>query len=243
MLCIRYDKITHVLSATQTMMERLKSKAPGIRGITIDSVLRGKHIAALSRHGIHVINHPHAKSNPNAAKQGRFAPGREERIKHVRTLVHQHPHHTHCEHPILLNGGQVCQEILNAEGNCELQPLRHTGLKTQTLHDNTTVSRVSYELTCRDTTLTLYLRLDKAGTNEYDTARAESARLYPVGSHEFNTIYGWRNRSESVHARIKNTMPRVPAYGKNRQTLFILGTQLINNVVSNYMWPTPDPPT
>ncbi|MEI8081665.1 MAG: hypothetical protein WCI74_07460, partial [Actinomycetes bacterium] len=75
--------------------------------------------------------------------------------------------------------------------------------------------------------------LDDHGDNDITGwSRADLLRFYPTNTSQFGVVYGYRNRTESVHSQMKRGMPRIPAYGVTRQTLYILGYLIGHNAVA-----------
>jgi hypothetical protein len=61
----------------------------GMRGLLYDSAIRGPVVTALQRHGVIVVNHPHAASNPDGGAGNRLNPSRVEKsqLRHIHTHV------------------------------------------------------------------------------------------------------------------------------------------------------------
>ena len=61
------------------MPQLLDLSKGGIRGLLVDSAVRGLAVTTLHRQGIRVINYPHAQSNPGGGAGRRLDPGRVEK--------------------------------------------------------------------------------------------------------------------------------------------------------------------
>lgn len=219
-------------AASEQLLNQLKEEAPGLRGAVSDSAFRGPHIRRLTRRGILILNHPVAAKNPNRLAGGRYADGRVERTHKIRTVTHKGAHGYECRHTIHLHGSNPCQEVPDATGETILKPLVAVGYDHRDLK-NGHVFYLKVAIECRRGNFTELIRLDKAGTIDIaHDARADLARFYPVGSPQFDLLYGRRNTSESFHAKMKRTMPRIPAYGRTRQDLFMLSYQVANNAIA-----------
>jgi len=219
-------------AASERLLNQLKKAAPGLRGAVSDSAFRGPHIRRLTRRGILILNHPVAAKNPNRLEGGRYADGRVERTHKIRTATHKGAHGYECRHTIYLHGSNPCVEAFDENGDTTLVPLVPVGYDhRQTKSGHVFYLKVAVE--CRRGNFTELIRLDQAGTSDVaHAARADLARFYPVGTPQFDLLYGRRNTSESFHAKMKRTMPRIPAYGRLRQDLFMLGYQVANNAIA-----------
>jgi hypothetical protein len=90
----------------------------GMKGVIVDSVIRGRVLESLSRDGIVVVNYPHAQSNPNRSEGGRHAEGRIERTIEVDIVTHKvRGKSSPCEHPLLMVGSVPCTRTLDDSGN------------------------------------------------------------------------------------------------------------------------------
>lgn len=218
-------------ATTVNLLETMKAEAPGIRGVTIDSVANGTHIKKLLEIGMFVINHPHAAANPDSATKGRYNKNRREQTHSLKTITTES-----CQHCLVLKGTQPCEEVLTVDGKYDLKPLESSGVKKQTLANGTFVYRTTFIVPCPYGNHEYLLRLDIPAADEAPNNRAALARVYTVDSPEFKQIYGCRNYSESMHAKIKRRMEKIPAKTKQRQILFMLAAQLSINAESDYMW-------
>lgn len=219
--------------ASTLLLKQLKRDAPGLRGAVSDSALRGTHIQELLRIGLITLNHPVAKANPNRLVGGRNAKGRKERTHKIRTVVHEGANKVKCRHTIFLHGSNPCVEEMDAAGNKILTPLVPTGYDERVNKNGSHVYYLEALIECRRGNLNILIRLDQPGRVDVkNQSRADLARFYPVGSPQFDYLYGRRNTSESFHAKMKRTMPRLPAYGRVRQDLFMLGYMVANNAIA-----------
>lgn len=220
-------------AASEYLLHELKKDAPGLRGAVSDSAFRGTHIKRLTRAGVIVINYPVAAANPNRESGGRLAEGRVERTRKVRTHTHKGRDGRVCRHVLHVVGSVPSVEAIDAEGNTILMPLAPSGYQS---HINADGSHVFYLVTtieCRRGNTRVLIRLDDHARGDIQGwSRADLVRFYPVGTPQFDYLYGRRNTSESLHAKMKRTMPRLPAYGRTRQDLFMLGYQVANNAIA-----------
>lgn len=240
-LILDYDHVTpkpgkqqgDEAATSEAMLHELKDRAPGLRGNTSDSALRGGHNARLLNHDVITINHPVAEKNPNRKTEGRFGEGRVERTHKIRTVEHARTNGQPCIHTIYLVGSVPHQESIDGEGNVILQPLIATGYKSAKNDDGTCRWYQEINVECRHGDFDAYIRFDAPGRNDVkNLSRADLARFYPTNSPQFGYIYGRRNSSESMHSKMKRTMPVLPAYGARLQSLYMLGYMIANNAIS-----------
>lgn len=210
----------------------------GIKGIVTDSVMRGKHHESLLNQGIILTSYPHAARNPDGNLEGHNSETRVEQTRKIK--VHRHGPHDDCEHDIWMNGSVPTSETVNLEtGELIYTPLRATALKTtKSPKTGKYQFRLEVEVPCvHYGTFKTFIRLDAPQADDLDQrlSRAELARAYPTGTEAFDEIYGWRNQTESMHSQLKSKMRRLPAYGAKKQTLFVLGAQIMTNALSVYV--------
>lgn len=235
------DEAQAILKATNALNELTTYSTTGkqgIKGIVTDSVMRGKHHVKLLEQGIILTSYPSAAKNPNATEEGRLNNTRVEKTRKIK--VQRHGPHEDCEHDIWLQGSTPTSETVDFEtGELAYTPLRPTGLKvTKSPKTGKYGFRLEVSVPCPHYgEFKTYIRLDAPQADDLDQrlSRADIARAYPAGADAFEEIYGWRNQTESMHAQLKNKMRRLPAYGAKKQTLFVLGAQIMTNALSVYV--------
>ena len=222
-------------AATITSTLRLKEELPGLRGVIVDSILRGKHLTHLAGHGVIVTNYPHALSNPKARKGGRFAKGRIDKRTQLRTLTHKRPNKRTCSHTLVTVGGVLYQPVLDDEGNEVLQECPVTGYTQRRNPSGEHRYYLRVKVPCKHGDLTTDLPLyheDNSPGAVHGINRGEHLRFYPPNTANFHALYSRRNDSESFHQQIKRRLTRLPAYRTNRQMLFLMGMALLNNAAT-----------
>jgi hypothetical protein len=95
----------------------------GMKGLLVDSVIRGRDVIDLHRDGIIVINYPHAASNPDGGPGKRLNPTRREKSALRTIATHLDTNGDPCEHPIYANGGELVQLLTAANGTDIIQVL------------------------------------------------------------------------------------------------------------------------
>lgn len=210
----------------------------GIKGLVTDSVMRGKHHESLLNQGIILTSYPHAAKNPDGNLEGRNSETRVEQTRKIK--IHRHGPNDDCEHDIWMNGSAPTSETINLEtGELIYTPLRTSALKTtKSPKTGKYQFRLEVAVPCvHYGEFKTFIRLDAPQQDDLDhrLSRPELARAYPAGTEAFDEIYGWRNQTESMHSQLKNKMHRLPAYGAKKQTLFILGAQIMTNALSVYV--------
>lgn len=147
--------------------------------------------------------------------------------------------HTHtangrqCRHVLRMEGSVPVQETYDAVGDVTLQALDPVGYVHRHNRDGSHTYYLKCRVACRRGDTETLIRLDDHADGDLQGwSRAELARFYPVGTLQFDYLAGRRNSSESLHSKMKRTMPRLPAYGAAAQELFILGYQIANNAIA-----------
>ena len=219
---------------TVTAVLNLKQIASGVRGVIVDTVLRGNHIKTLARNGIITVNIPPAAENPDRQTQGRNSENRVERIQYLRTHEHTLPNGHTCKHRLHTAGSAIHQERYDDEGNTILVRLPNaiTGYDRPNA-DGSSRWYVEYPVPCPHDDTTVAVRIDGPGRADSKAwSWTDLMRFYPVGSPQFGLLYGRRNATESVHRQYKRKAERVPAYGYTRQLLFVIGYIATHNAVA-----------
>lgn len=219
---------------TVTTLLNLKQDAPGMWGVISDTVLRGDHIKTLARAGITTVNIPPARENPDRKTKGRNNNKRVERTQYLRTHRHTLSSGVVCEHRIHTVGSLPHQERYDDEGGTVLVPLPNASTgKAIRNADGSYRWYVAYQVPCPHAATHVWLRIDGPGdADSKGWAWTDLMRFYPVGTPQYGLLYGRRNATESVHNQYKQKAPRVPAYGRIRQTLFVIGYIATHNAVA-----------
>lgn len=217
------------------MVTQLKSEIPGLRGLVVDSVIRGHRVLDLAERGVHVVNYPHAQANPNRAGNKRLAPDRIEKSHKITTASHLRPNGRPCKHDLYAEGGQVMTGSLDASGKLVMVPVEVSKYEERRSRKGTYKYYFVLQLRCAHGYFEHRIGLFHTAEGELDFNRGEYLRLYaPKGEH-FNAVYGRRNDTENSHANFKSRMPRMRAYGEQAQTMIVLGLMLQENVVTAYV--------
>lgn len=107
-------------------------------------------------------------------------------------------------------------EAFDEEGAEILQPITPIGYQQRSNKNGTHAAYLQVQISCHRGDLTELIRIDKPARGDVQEAnRANQARLYPVGTKQFDFLYGRRNTSESFHNKMKRTMPRLPDLRKS----------------------------
>ena len=214
---------------------RLKEQMPGLRGVIVDSILRGTHLTELADRGVLVTNYPHALTNPKAAKEGRWGAGRKEKSKKLRTITHQPRRGQTCTHTLIAEGAVLKQPTFNATGHKVLTDCEVTGFESRRNPSGAHRYYLNIKVPCQHGDLAVTIPLYHEDNDKFaikDINRGEYLRFYPPGTPQFQALYGRRNDSESFHRQVKRNLTRLPAYRARRQVLFVLGMSLLNNATA-----------
>jgi hypothetical protein len=199
----------------------------GLKGVIVDSVVRGSLVAELDREGIVVVNHPHAKANPKRSKGGRHAEGRIERSVELPPMTHMTPHGTTCEHTLVMSGSVPYTRALDDEGNetfVELEVVE--GLQRRN-KSGVRRSYHYYKVPCIHGPFQHTHRLypdDGSAINH-----GEVTRFYPTNTPQFHNLYGRRNATESWHAELKRIRRRPPVRGMAMQSFYLSCLTVLQN--------------
>ena len=240
-LILDYDPVTgetktgigDEAATTLDITRRLRAHLPGMKGLIVDSVLRGKHITDLADDGLLVVNYPHAASNPNRRTGNRHAIGRIEKSTKVHVHTHKRKNGTVCEHHIHVSGTVYHQVTFDALGQETLQPLDVTAVEHRVNADGSHRWYHLLAVPCQygDTKARIALfhdpRKNTAGIRIRN--RGEYLRAHPTNTPQFTVLYGRRNDTESLHNQVKKYLPKMPAYGVPAQSLYLLGMVIAHN--------------
>lgn len=202
----------------------------GLKGVIVDSVIRGKVVSELARQGIIVTNYPHAKSNPNRSQGGRHAKGREERQIELSPMSHEARGKKCCEHALIYVGSVPHTRVSDIEGQETLVELKTTGGFLRKNRDGSSRSYHKYLVPCIRGEFQHVQRLfpeDESGINY-----GEVNRLFPTNTDQFSALYGRRNDTESWHAEFKRRGNRLPVRGMRLQSVYAAGLLISSNAIS-----------
>ena len=191
----------------------------GLKGVIVDSVIRGKLVAELDREGCIVVNYPHAKSNPNRVTGGRKAEGRVERTVELPAMTHATKGSACCEHALVMVGSVPHTRMVDAEGDEQLVPLTIAKQTRRQNKDGSWRSYHVYKVPCIRGNFRHTHRLFPV--DETTINHGESTRFYPTDTDEFAGLYGRRNATESWHAELKRRRRRLPVRGMAMQSFYL----------------------
>ena len=205
-----------------------------MKGLLVDSVLRGNAVTALQRQGITVVNYPHAQSNPDGGGGKRLNATRREK-SHLRTIAtHQLRSGHTCNHPIYALGGELVALVTDDHGEPDVEHLTITGYFKRPNKDRTRREYLTVRIPCSmggDFNEDIALFHTDGNSADPDYNWGEVIRVYPPSSHEFKYLYGARNDTEARHsdlkARIKNFPSDVPG-----QEIRLLGAAIMINALA-----------
>lgn len=200
----------------------------GLKGLIVDSALRGNLVSELAREGIVTVNYPHAAANPNRASGGRMAKGRQEKTREVGRATHSvKGQRKACEHPVVMVGGVPHTRALDDKGEERMIPLAINRYMIRRNADGSFRQYHVYEMPCAygDFECTLNLFPKETGTENL----GEFTRYFPPGSPQFNYLYGRRNDTESWHRQWKRDSSRMPVRGLALQSVYLSGLLILQN--------------
>lgn len=222
-------------AAIHEMVCELKDEVPGIRGLVVDSIIRGNRLVDLAERGVHVVNYPHAESNPNRSADQRMAPGRVEKSHKIVSVKHERRNGRTCVHDVYAEGGQILTSVMNSRGQTTMMPLEVVKYEERQSRNGKYKYYFVVKIPCAHGDVEQRIGLFHTADGELEFNRGEYLRLYAPGSEPFNVLYGRRNDTENSHANFKSRMPRMRAYGAQMQTMVMLGLMLQENVVNDYV--------
>lgn len=221
-------------TATVAMAKCLAQETQrGMKGIVVDSVLRGKAVQDLERHWVTVVNYPHAASNPGAQRGQRRAAGSTEKSYLRRVLSHQDSNGVTCEHALYFVGGILVEKLLGDNG----QPtIRRLDIDDYEQRGGATSRRQYFKVTLHcslagdfQARVPLF-HLDSVSTDPA-VNYGEVSRVFAPNSSNFNRLYGMRNDTESRHTNLKARARHLPADVPG-QELRLLGAAVTSNSVA-----------
>lgn len=230
------------------MPELLRLSKGGIRGLLVDSAVRGNAVTNLHRQGIRVINYPHALSNPGG-RDNRLHPDRVEKSLLLHTATHINHLGQPCEHPIFASGGTFMELLMTSDGtdttralevvdyeHRESKPPRDDNEAEPEWRNGVHRERLRLRIPdCPfgdgfDAMVPLFhdnpVSNDPRGKN-----RGEVVRLYSPGSWQHKYLYGARNDTEARHADLKARVKHLP-HDVRGQELRLLGAAMAINAIA-----------
>lgn len=212
-----------------------------MKGIIVDSIIRGTHITQLAAQGLMTVNWPHALRNPNRAKKGRNNAQRVGKKHKVKVFEHDLANGTKCTHNIFVRDSVFYQIKYDASGNLiELEvPVigydRRFNRKGRNEGTAETRWYLHLDVGCshgnQEVSIPLY-HDDQSEGGVQGFNRGEHLRFYPVNTVQFDLLYGRRNDTESLHNQTKIPSKKMPAYGPRTQALYLLGRVLAHNAAT-----------
>lgn len=203
----------------------------GLRGLIVDSVVRGTFVTELARRGIVAVCHPHAAANPNRQQGGRMSKGRRERSHEYVPAKHHVRGIGICQHDLVNIGTVMHTRVTDDTGAETLVPLTLAKSYTRANRRGTYRQYHDYAVPCVHGEFThrhAPFAQDGKGINY-----GEFERFYPVGSEAFTTLYGRRNDTESWHAQAKRRgRGRMPAKDANLQNIYLILGALRENILA-----------
>lgn len=203
----------------------------GIKGLLIDSVIRGEDVILLQRVGVTVVNYPYAASNPGGGSGNRLNETRVEKSHLRRVATHINGFGTTCEHYVFAIGGQFVQSVMNSMGEYELQRLEHVEYQQRPNRDGTRREYHVFRIACahgEDFTERVPLFHTSPTSNDPDYNWGEVVRVYPPGSAESKFLYRARPDTEARHTDLKARLKHFPTDAAG-QGLRLLGAAMAMN--------------
>lgn len=209
----------------RTLDETVDGPKAGVRGLTADGILRGKHVDELMDAGIVVVSPSAAKSNKNRDTEGRYGPNRVEQSRSLYVETFANANGTTYDHTIWGEGGhlKVEHDAGYVDGKLEL----HDCLNPSLVHNRQNKKSIWYVdvlVPCdREIGAVPHKHRVRLGRNKKtgDVNLSEYVRQIPKGHPEHDDIYGTRNDAESFNNELEHAfyMNRMPVYDARLQTL------------------------
>lgn len=209
----------------------------GIRGLLVDSAVRGKAVTALHRQGIRVVNYPHAASNPDGGGGGkRLNPTRVEKSELRWIATHTNALGQPCDHAIFAVGGEFMELILSANGADSARALDIVDYEHRVEKNNLHRERLALRIPDCPFGDGFITKVPLFHDSPISTAprggnHGEYVRLYPPGSWQFKYLYGARNDTESRNADLKGRVKHLPKDVRG-QELRLLGAAMAHNAIA-----------
>ena len=220
--------------AVLDMAVRLRSLSDGgMKGIVVDSAVRGHAVSHLQRQWITVVNYPHAQSNPDGGAGNRLNPTRQEKDHLRRISVHFDENGSRCEHFIYAYGGELVQ-LVETDAGPSVARLPVAKYEQRPNRDGTRREYKTVEIDCDiagSYTERVALFHTDSTSNDPQYNWGEVVRVFAPTSAEFPYLYGARNDTESRHADLKSRNKYLPPDVPG-QDLRMLGAMVTANALA-----------
>jgi hypothetical protein len=208
----------------------------GIRGLLVDSAVRGNAVTTLHRAGIRVINYPHAASNPEGGKDNRLNATRVEKSKLRWIATHTNHLGVPCDHPVFAVGGEFMELVMSDDGTDTVRALAVTDYEHRVEKNGLHRERLTLSIPDCPFGDGFVTKVPLFHDNPVSTAPrgqnwGEVVRLYPPGSWQFKFLYGARNDTESRHADLKARAKHLPKDVRG-QELRLVGAAMAHNAIA-----------
>ena len=207
----------------------------GMLGIVVDSVIRGDAVTELQRrHGLIVVNHVYAESNPDGKAGKRHNATRKEKSHLRSTLRHIGKANIACEHPLFLYGGHLVEMVTDGDGHDQPRKVEIIKYLRYRNKDGSWREYHHVKIPCPlapDGFITKRVALFHDAEDDPKFNYGEYARTLPPHTDAFQRLYSTRNDTEARHADLKartKFFPRdVPG-----QEVRLLGACIANNALA-----------
>jgi hypothetical protein len=222
-------------------LNKLRGLAPGVHGGLYDGAIRGHVANDIARDGLLIISPPAAhRVEPEGTSRRRGK--RTEKNRLIETYIGESGA---CRHNLHGVGGSLHEAVITDRGEMEMVPLDFkTEHRPQKKHSNW------YHVVAINCPHGEHLRADGGRYHRHrvpitqqssDDAnhfqRAEYLRQLPAGTPGFDAIYLKRKSAETVHSEMSARWyrGRIPAYGRERQLLMLIGFGMTMNSLALYL--------
>lgn len=221
-------------TATVTMAKELRSATGGgLKGLVVDSVLRGQAVADLERNSVTVVNFPHAARNPGSRSGQRRGPDSTEKSYLRSVLTHTDANGTPCEHRLFFYGGVLVEGVIGHDGQKTAVAVQIDGYQqrgSESARRQYFLATVRCPLAGDFTERVPLFHVDGTSTDP-DVNYGEVARVFAPNSSQFRRLYGMRNDTESRHTNLKASVKHLPIDVRG-QELRLIGAALASNAVA-----------
>ncbi len=214
----------------------------GVKGIIMDSALRGQGITGLQRQWITVTNYPHAEKNPNRSAGQRFSEGRVEK-DHLAKVVEHYNNGVPCYHYLYWYCGILLEKYVSSDGTPDVRHVEipeYSARKNRGPHDPKNgiyAERREYftvTINCTienpvTTRVPLFHREAVEGVLEFNYG--EYVRVFAPFSPQYIFLYACRNDTEARHAELKQRIKYMPRNVRG-QRLRLLAAALAMNAIN-----------
>ena len=231
----RHSRYATETDAVLDIAPRLRDLSKGgMRGVLMDSALRGQAIVDLQRQWITVVNYPHALANPDRDTKGRLADTRVEKSHQRGVYTHDDANGLPCEHALYWVGGELVERYVDANGDDAIRKVRIKEYQQRTSASGVRREYFIVTIQCSlagdfQARVALF-HTDATGTDP-DYNWGEVVRLFAPTSAEAMYLYGARNDTESRHTNIKARAKYLPIDVPG-QELRLLGAAMTMNAVA-----------